>query len=233
MRKKLLVAMTGVERYPEQNRAAGIWLGEVVHFVSRVEQAGYQVAYISPRGGYTPLDPLSLQLAGEMEWAWYQDKGFMRRLSLSLAPEEVRAADYLAVYYAGGRGALWDLPTSPGLQAIARYIFEHDGYVAAVGHGVAGLLNIRLASGDHLIYGREITGFSNEEEALCGQDQVVPFLTETELLGRGALYRKAAEPWVSHVAMDGRLITGQNPASAGEVASCLVRALQAQPVLVA
>lgn len=63
MRKKILVVMTSVEKYPNLNRATGLWLGEAVHFVKKVEEAGYAVDYVSPKGGYTPIDPHSLAMA--------------------------------------------------------------------------------------------------------------------------------------------------------------------------
>jgi putative intracellular protease/amidase len=80
MRKKILVVLTSVPKYPNLNRATGLWLGEAVHFVKKVEAAGYAVDYVSPEGGYTPIDPHSLALAEPVDWEWYLDKSFMNRL---------------------------------------------------------------------------------------------------------------------------------------------------------
>jgi putative intracellular protease/amidase len=88
------------------------------------------------------------------------------------------------------------------------------------------LLNIRLSDGSLLVQGKAVTGFSNEEEQLAELDKFVPFLTETELVSRGALYKKADQPWASFAIADTRLITGQNPASGGAVADLLIAALQ-------
>ncbi len=225
MSKKILVVLTSVEKYPNLNRATGLWLGEAVHFVKKVEEAGYEIDYVSPKGGYTPIDPHSLEMADSTEWDWYQNKAFMNRLGTALQPTEVNADDYVAIYYTGGHGVLWDFPDNEILQSISQKIYEQGGFVSSVCHGVAGLLNIKLSSGAFLVKDKEVTGFSNEEEKLIELDQFVPFLTETELIARGAVYKKADEPWLAFAVEDQRIITGQNPASGGAVADLLITAL--------
>lgn len=222
MSKKILVVLTSVAKYPTLNRATGLWLGEAVHFVKKVEAAGFEVDYVSPKGGYVPIDPHSLAMADDTDWQWYQDSAFMSRLGATLKPEQVRSEDYLAIYYAGGHGVVWDFPDNPELQALSREIYEQGGYVSSVCHGAAGLLNIKLGDGSLLIAGKQVTGFSNEEEKLVELDQYVPYLTETELVKRGALYQKAAAPWAPFAVQDQRVITGQNPASGGPVADLLL-----------
>ncbi|MDP9509671.1 type 1 glutamine amidotransferase domain-containing protein [Pseudomonas protegens] len=222
MSKKILVVLTSVAKYPTLNRATGLWLGEAVHFVKKVEAAGFEVDYVSPKGGYVPIDPHSLAMADDTDWQWYQDSAFMSRLGATLKPEQVRSEDYVAIYYAGGHGVVWDFPDNPELQALSREIYEQGGYVSSVCHGAAGLLNIRLSDGSLLIAGKQATGFSNEEEKLAELDQYVPYLTETELVKRGALYQKAAAPWAPFAVQDQRVITGQNPASGGPVADLLL-----------
>lgn len=197
-----------------------------MHFVKKVEAAGYQVDYVSPRGGYTPIDPHSLAMADDTDWAWYQTKEFMNRLGSTMTPSEVNPDDYVAIYFAGGHGVIWDFPNNESLQAISRKIYENGGYVSSVCHGAVGLLNIKLSDGALLVKGKKVTGYSNEEEKLAGLDKSVPFLTETELVNRGAIYQKADEPWAAFVVEDRRLITGQNPASGGTVADLLLKALE-------
>jgi putative intracellular protease/amidase len=225
MSKKILVAVSSFEKYPNLPRATGLWLGEAVHFVQKVEAAGYSVDFVSPRGGYTPIDPHSLAMAEPVDWAWYQDKAFMNRLGNTLRPDQVKADDYVAIYFAGGHGVVWDFPDDAGLQALSRDIYEAGGYVTSVCHGAVGLLNIRLSNGALLIQGKKVTGFSNEEEKLAGLDAHVPYLTETELVQRGAHYQHADAPWLPFAVADQRVITGQNPASGGPVAELLLKAL--------
>lgn len=227
MTQKILVVLTSVEKYPNMNRATGLWLGEAVHFVKKVEEAGYEIDYVSPEVGYTPIDPHSLAMADPIDWEWYQKKEFMNRLGATLKPSEVNPEDYIAIYYAGGHGVIWDFPDNEALQSISQKIYENGGFVASVCHGAVGLLNIKLSNGSLLVKDKEVTGFSNEEEKLAELDQFVPFLTETELIARGAIYKKADEPWATFAIADQRVITGQNPASGGAVADLLIAALKA------
>lgn len=230
MSQNVLVVLTNTAKYPTLKRATGLWLGEAVHFADVLQQAGYQVDYLSPTGGYVPIDPHSLNLAQDIDWQWYNDKAFMNRLGSTLAPGQVRARDYRAIYYAGGHGVLWDFPDNHELQDIARQIWENGGVVASVCHGAVGLLNIKLSDNSLLLRDREVTGFSNIEEQLAELDKVVPFLTENELTARGGLYRKAEDPWAVFAIADqkeGRLISGQNPASGAAVGRLVVAALGA------
>jgi putative intracellular protease/amidase len=225
MPQKILVVMTTTEKYPTLARATGIWLGEAVHFVDRVQKAGFEVDYVTPEGGYTPIDPHSLALAEPVDWQWYHDRAFMNRLGTTLRPDQVNAADYCAIYFVGGHGVLWDFPDNPALQALSRAIYEAGGYVASVCHGVVGLLNITLSDGSLLVRDRKVTGFTNEEERRAQLAEHVPYLPEDELRKRGARFVQADAPWASFAVADGRVITGQNPASGGAVADLLVKAL--------
>ena len=225
MKKKILVVLTSVPKYPNLERATGLWLGEAVHFVKKVEEAGYEVDFVSPEGGYTPIDPHSLAMAEPVDWEWYQDKQFMSRLGATLRPRDINPENYAAIYFAGGHGVIWDFPDNKELQELSRRIYENGGYVSSVCHGAAGLLNIKLSDGTFLVQGKQVTGFSNEEEKLAELDQYVPFLTETELRNRGGHYQKATQPWAAFAIEDQRVITGQNPASGGGVADLLLKVL--------
>ncbi|MNG76286.1 chaperone protein HchA [compost metagenome] len=225
MSKKILVVLTNTAKYPTLKRATGLWLGEAVHFVEVVEKAGYTVDYVSPAGGYVPIDPHSLQMAPDLDWAKYDDKEFMNRLGNTFSPGQVKAEDYSAIYYTGGHGVMWDFPDNPPLQTLACQIYERGGVIAAVCHGVVGLLNIKLKDNSLLLKDRKVTGFSNTEEHLVELDKVVPFLTENELGARGGIYSKHDDPWAAYVVSDNRLVTGQNPASSALVAQKVLEAL--------
>lgn len=225
MKKKILVVVTSFEKYPNMNRATGLWLGEAVHFVKKVETAGYQVDYVSPKGGFTPIDPHSLEMADPTDWEWYQNKAFMNRLGAAIKPNQVNTDDYCAIYFAGGHGVVWDFPDNKELQEISRKIYENGGIVSSVCHGAVGLLNIKLSNNDLLVNNKKVTGFSNEEERLAGLDKFVPYLTEDELVARGAIYQKAEVAWAEFAVQDGRLVTGQNPASGAAVADLVIASL--------
>ncbi|MNE68620.1 DJ-1/PfpI family protein [compost metagenome] len=121
---------------------------------------------------------------------------------------------------------MYDFADNQPLQDLARRVYENKGIVAAVCHGVVGLLNIKLSDNSLLLKDRQVTGFSNTEEKLAELDKVVPFLTENELGARGGSYSKHDDPWQPYVVADDRLITGQNPASTALLAEKVLAKLK-------
>jgi putative intracellular protease/amidase len=226
MKDNVLVVLTNQAKYPNENRATGLWLGMVVHFMERLYPSGYNVDYTSPRGGYVPVDPQSLLQAQEIDWQWYQNKFFLDRLGSTLKPEQVNPDYYKVIYFAGGHGCAWDYPENKTLQDISRKIYENGGIIASVCHGSCGLLNIRLTNGAYLIAGKELTGFSRAEEKLKNLDKLMPFRIEDELTKRGAIYKKANQPFMPFVVVSERLVTGQNAESTKLVAGKVLELLE-------
>ncbi len=224
---KILVVSTNVEKYDTADRATGVWLGEVTHFVEAVTKAGHEVDYVSPKGGYVPIDPASLKAADDTDWKWYHNDTFKQRaLADTLKPTDVNPADYAAIYYVGGHGAMWDFKNNNELKQLAESIYANGGYVTGVCHGVVGLVNlVDPSSGRRIIEGKKVTGFSTMEERLNGTKKQMPYLAQDALSECGAKY-KSKRPMKSHVRVDGRVITGQNPPSAKKVGEQLVAALQ-------
>lgn len=173
---------------------------------------------VSPLGGNIPLDERSFDLKDEINNFYYEQESFRQRLKNSLKPSEVKAKDYRLIYFAGGHGAMWDFPENVELQEITRNIYEKGGMVAAACHGVSGLLNVKLSDGTLLIHDKYLTGFSNVEEKLASLVTEVPFYLEDRLRENGAHYTKSMLPFIQYIEVDERLITGQNPNSAGKVA---------------
>ncbi|HFR3976136.1 TPA: type 1 glutamine amidotransferase domain-containing protein [Streptococcus suis] len=191
--KKILVVLTNVSQYKNDEEKTGLWLAEATEFVDEVTKAGFEVDYVSPKGGSVPIDPRSLKKAyvSKEDLQLSESSDFKERALLhSLKPEDVQPEDYIAIYYTGG-------------------------------HGVAGLLNIRARDGRHLIEGKKITGFTKWEEILSGKLKKVPFITETEVKKRGADFQKKL-PFTSFALQDGRFVTGQNPMSGRAVAKRLL-----------
>lgn len=149
----------------------------------------------------------------------------MALLQKTARPEEIDPVHFDAIYFTGGHAVMWDFPDSEGLQAITRAIWKQGGIVSSVCHGYCGLLNTRLSDGRLLVEGRKVTGFSWNEEVLAGVARLMPYNAEAEMKQRGAHYDKALLPFVSHVAIDGRLITGQNPGSAKATAKAVAALL--------
>lgn len=223
--KKILVAVTNVSKYPDLARPTGAWLGEVVHFADEFYKAGYEIDYVSPEGGFVPIDPASLQedFMSDVDWKYYTDHKFMTQLNHSYKPDEVHAEDYEVIYYAGGHGVMWDFAKDKGLIELAEKIYADNGYVTGVCHGPAGLLNIKN-DGQNLIKGKRVAGFSNSEESQMGVEDNLPYLLEDALKDKDGEYEKG-DDWSSFVVTDGRLITGQNPQSAQQVALDTLKAL--------
>lgn len=223
--KKILIVLTNTTRYAGTNDATGLWLGEATEFALILQQAGYDIDYVSPKGGFVPLDPRSMKYTDDDIMAFYETADFQQRaLVASLTPAQVDPTDYVAIYYAGGHGVMWDFPDNEPLQRIAAQIYAQNGYVTSVCHGIAGLLNIQDTPGHYLIADRQITGFTKAEEVLAGKKAIVPFFNQTVAEQRGAHF-KSQRAYKPYMVQDGHLITGQNPFSAKAVAQCLVENL--------
>lgn len=223
MKKKILFVVTSHDTKGSTGEKTGYYLSEVAHPWKVLTAAGYEIDFVSPQGGNPPVDGFDLSDPENKEF--WENEYYHNKISHSLKPSEVHADEYAAIYYAGGHGAMWDLPGDETIAAIAARIYEHKGVVGAVCHGPAGLVNIKLSNGSYLIAGKKINGFSNEEEGIVKLTTVVPFLLEDKLKERGGIYEKSA-PWQQHVTVDQRLITGQNPQSAKAVGEAIAKALK-------
>ncbi|MGQ7470991.1 type 1 glutamine amidotransferase domain-containing protein [Streptococcus suis] len=223
--KKALIVLTNTEQYGEHERLTGLWLSELTHFYDELVKAGYEADFVSPKGGYVPLDPHSLTMMDDVDRTYYKDADFRNRaLGQTLRPEEVKATDYELIYYTGGHGVMWDFPESVEIAELASQIYQNGGLVTAVCHGVAGLLPIKDEAGQPLIAGKVITGFTNQEEELNGTTGLVPFLTETALLEKGAKI-DIGPAFTPVVRQDNRIVTGQNPQSARALGQTVVSIL--------
>jgi putative intracellular protease/amidase len=153
------------------------------------------------------------------------DIPYQQKISNTLRPEEVDASLYVAIFFAGGHGTMWDFADDVVLTGLAGKVYDNGGVVAAVCHGPAALVNVRLFNGKFLVEGKRVSAFTNEEERAVKLDQVVPFLLEDKLAERGANIQKSGL-WQENVSVDGRLITGQNPSSAKKVGEEMLKVLK-------
>jgi putative intracellular protease/amidase len=226
---KILVIVTDVSEFEKVGYRTGLWLGELNHFWDVAEEAGYQMDIASPSGGKIPLDPESLShevlkvLGTEKR---YKDRDYMNLLENTLKVSEIDPADYDAIYMTGGHGVMFDFPKSTELEELTAKFYESHKIVSTVCHGVCGLLEVKLSNGGYLVDGKNLTGFSWNEEVLAKRDDAVPFSLEEELKKRGAHYSTAPAPFATHLVEDGLLITGQNPGSAQAVGQAVVKKLQ-------
>ncbi|GAB3887968.1 type 1 glutamine amidotransferase domain-containing protein [Spirosoma agri] len=214
---KALFVCTSHTDYPTKPYKTGLWLSEATHFYDELDDRKLPYDIASPSGGPVPIDERSVDRRDTVNEKWYNDPTFRHKLEHSTRLDEIDPASYQILYLTGGHGAMWDFPDNQTLQTIVRYIYENGGLVAAVGHGVSGLLNVRLSDGSLLLDNRQVAGFSTMEEKLVRLDEEVPFLLEDALKQKKALYGKGFIPFLPYIEVDERLVTGQNPLSARKV----------------
>ncbi|AQG79701.1 type 1 glutamine amidotransferase domain-containing protein [Spirosoma montaniterrae] len=214
---RALIVCTNHTDYPTKSHKTGLWLSEATHFYDELADRNLPYDIASPEGGFIPIDEKSRDRRDTVDEKWYNNPTFRHKLEHSLRLDEVNPDEYQIIYLAGGHGTMWDFPENQVLQTLTRRIYEKGGMVAAVCHGVSGLLNVKLSDGSLLIANRQITGFSTMEEKLMRLDDEVPFLLEDALRQKNALYSKSLIPFLPHIEVDERLITGQNPLSARKV----------------
>eukprot|EP00457_Paulinella_chromatophora_P011636 gb/GEZN01011789.1/.p1 GENE.gb/GEZN01011789.1/~~gb/GEZN01011789.1/.p1 ORF type:complete len:184 (-),score=31.29 gb/GEZN01011789.1/:142-693(-) len=157
--------------------------------------------------------------------AFLANKTAKAALENTLKPSQINTEDYSAIFYAGGHGPMFDLPDNKDIAILARKIYEENkGVVGAVCHGPAGLVPIILSDGTPIVKGRTLTCFTNAEEDAVKLTDAMPFLLETKLKELGAKISTGAA-WSNVVKVDGKLVTGQNPASASDTAKAVVQAI--------
>jgi putative intracellular protease/amidase len=220
---KILIALTSHATLGNTGKPTGAYLSEIAHPWVAFTEAGFEVDFVSVRGGEVPLDGVERPDAASARLL--DDAATMARIHESLAPSAVDPAKYAAIFYAGGHGTMWDFPGEATLAKAAAAIYERGGVVAAVCHGPAALTELRVSDGTDLVRGKEVAAFTNDEERAAGLTDVVPFLLASRLTERGATHRPAPN-WAPNVVVSERLVTGQNPASARGVGDAVVKLLR-------
>lgn len=222
--KRVVIVVTSHAKLGTTKKVTGYYLSEVSHPYYAFKKAGYRIDFASPRGGKAPMDPKSRDLSDTENKAFLGNKTLVKALNHTVPLSKINPKDYQAVIFAGGHGTMWDFRDSKQVNRISARIYENGGVVAAVCHGVAALLNVRLENGARLIKDKRITGFSNAEEKAVKLHTVMPYALETELIAAGAKYSHAGL-WQSHVVVDHRIVSGQNPASAKDVGEAVIKLL--------
>jgi putative intracellular protease/amidase len=225
-RKPVLIVLTSHAQLGDTGKTTGFFLGELTHPLEVFEKSGWPVELASIQGGEPPVDGLDLKDA--VNARYWNDAGFRAKLAVTKKLSGLDAKDYSAVFFAGGHGTMWDFPDDESVQKITREVYESGSPVGAVCHGPAALVNVKLSDGSFLVAGKEVSAFTNAEEEKVGLAEEVPFLLASKLEERGATH-KAAPDFEKQVVASGRLVTGQNPASAKGVAEKMVELLQGAP----
>lgn len=224
---KVLIVLTSHDQLGNTGEKTGFWLEELAAPYYVLKDAGVDVTLASVKGGQPPLDPKSndssFQTAATRRFE--DDADAKAALAATQKLSDVSAGDYDAVFYPGGHGPMWDLAEDVHSKALIETTLASGKPVALVCHAPGVLRHVKAKDGSAMVKGKNVTGFTNSEEAAVGLTDVVPFLVEDMLKANGANYSKAGD-WQPYVVTDGLLITGQNPASSDPVAHALLTMLK-------
>jgi putative intracellular protease/amidase len=223
MYMKILMVLTSHDQLGDTGRKTGFWLEEFAapYFVFR--DADVHLTLASPKGGQPPVDPKS-DLPENQTPAmarFKKDKAAQKALSQTVKLADVKAEDFDTIFYVGGHGPMWDLAESPVSIALLESFYNSGKPIALVCHSPGVLRHVKY-KGEPLVKGKHVTGFTDGEEEEVQLTKVVPFLVEDELMRLGAIFEKVRN-WQPHTVVDGRLLTGQNPASSTGTAQALLK----------
>ncbi len=226
--KKILVVLTSHDQLGDTGEKTGFWLEELAAPYYVFKDAGAELTLASPKGGQPPLDHKSSAPDSQTDDTrrFEADPEATAALANTVKLSKVNAQDYDAIFYPGGHGPLWDLVSDEKSIDLIETFWSAGKPVSAVCHAPIVLAHTKAADGSPLVKGRTVTGFTNEEEDAVGLTDIVPLLVEDTMKDRGAQFSKV-EPFQPYAVQDGKLITGQNPASSAAVARKVLEALEA------
>ena len=224
----ILFVLTSHDRLGTTGEKTGFWLEEFAAPYYAFLDAGASITLSSPKGGQPPVDPKSALPENQTEATrrFEADATAQAQLAVTRKLVDLSTTVFDAIFFPGGHGPMWDLVVDTTSIALIEAFAKVGKPVAAVCHAPVALINARGPDDKFLVSGKRVTGFSNEEEQAIGLASVVPFLLEDRIRERGGLYRRGPL-WAPHVEVDGKLVTGQNPASSVPVARSLLDLLRA------
>ena len=224
---KILMVLTSHDQLGNTGKKTGFWLEEFAAPYYVFKDAGAELTLVSPQGGQPPLDPKSDEPDSQTDATrrFKSDAAAQSALAHTGKLSDVQASGFDAVFYPGGHGPLWDLAEDPNSIKLIEAMTAAGKTVSAVCHAPGVLRHVKAADGTPLVQGRKVTGFTNTEEAAVQLTDIVPFLVEDELVNKGGQYSKGAD-WQPYVVVDGKLITGQNPASSAAAAVAVLHQLR-------
>ena len=228
-RGRILAVVSSAERGGPQNKKAGYEVTELARAYYAFRVNGYEVDIASPQGGKPPgrIDTDDMQ---DIDYAFLNDVDAQARVNHSLPLAQVDTSRYEAVYFVGGKGAMYDLPGNRDVSRIVLDIAQR-GVVGAVCHGPAALLGVLAADGKPFVEGKRMTGFTNDEELFLDANARTrfPFMLQDRAIDRGARFVSAPN-YLDHTIVDGRLVTGQNAWSTWSAVEAMIKALGHAPV---
>ncbi len=224
---KILMVLTSHDQMGDTGHKTGFWLEEFTAPFYVFKDAGADITLASPKGGQPPVDPNSEaeDALTESTRRFSEDTHAREMLASTRKLADVDMNQYDAIFYPGGHGPLWDLAEDDKSIALIKTAYEQDKVIGAVCHAPAVFKNVFIKPDQNIVGGRDVTGFSNTEEDAVQLTNIVPFLLEDMLKQNNARYSRG-DDWAPHIVVDGKLITGQNPASSEGAAKAVLQALQ-------
>jgi putative intracellular protease/amidase len=223
---KILMVLTSHDELGDTGKKTGFWLEEFAAPYYVFKDAGADITLASPKGGQPPLDPSSNTDDAQTDATkrFKADDAAQKHLAKTEVLSTISAEGFDAIFYPGGHGPLWDLAEDSDSKKLLETFAASDRPIGAVCHAPAVFKHPKGSDGKPLVSGKTVTGFTNTEEEGVGLTDVVPFLVEDMLKENGGDYQKG-DDWASFVVTDGKLVTGQNPASSEEAAHKLLALL--------
>lgn len=222
---KILIFLTNHAVLGHTDEKNGTYAPELTHALHEFLKAGFDYDLVSIKGGATPL--YGEEIEDDVNQTILASEAFQNRIRNTLPVSQINPQEYEAVFYPGGFGLLSDLADNAEVAGITAGLYEAGKVVGAVCHGPAGLLPVMLSDGRSVLQGKTVTAFTHEEEIDAGTASKIPFLLEEAITRKAGRYTKVA-PWQENVIVDGRLVTGQNPASAQGTGQAMVKMITLQ-----
>ncbi|MFY0627707.1 MAG: type 1 glutamine amidotransferase domain-containing protein [Reichenbachiella sp.] len=227
---KILAVVTSCAVMGSSQKKTGYELTELARPYFVFEANGYEVDVASPLGGKPPVI-IDWDDMGAFDYAFLNDANTQEKANNTIAINNINADDYDAIYFAGGKGAMFDFPENEKIQSIIREMYQSGKVIGAVCHGPAALVNVTLEDGTPLLKNKNVSGFTNEEELFLIPDAntIFPFLLQDKMSAQGANFNQGTM-YLQNVQKEGQLVTGQNPWSTWSFSETIIEQLGYQPV---
>jgi putative intracellular protease/amidase len=224
--ERILFIVSNAHYYGDTDRNTSNHFSEIVHAYDVFAKAGYTIDFVSPKGGAIPIGYINT--SDSLQKQYLYDNDFMDDLEHTKKPSQIRASEYLAVYYGGGGAAMFGVPENPQIQNIAMQVYEEQkGIISTICHGTAGIVHLKTKDGSYLVSGKKVNGFPDAFENMeAAYYKTFPFSIQQIITKRGGDFQFSSEGWDDFMITDGRLITGQDPSAAASVAKKVVETLQ-------
>ncbi|MEM6720589.1 MAG: type 1 glutamine amidotransferase domain-containing protein [Bacteroidota bacterium] len=224
-KKRILFVTSNQKTYGTTSQKTANHFAEIVYAYEEFVKAGYTVDLVSPNGGEIPIG--YIKKSDVLQQKYLQDDKFMKRLKNTFKPSQIQSSNYKAVYYSGGGAAMFGVPENVAIQKITHKIYQNKGVVSAVCHGTAGLVNLKNAKGEYMYQNKKITGFPDKfENKKAAYFQTFPFSIQEKIIENGGDFQYSEKGWDNFIAIDGRLITGQDPTASAIVAKKVIELLK-------